>query len=663
MNRRLLLLSALLCALCIPAVAGRPLGPDDIFKLRDVGSPQLSPDGKTIVFTLSQSDRVGNRSLSQLWVVPAAGGPAIQLTQGESSDTTPRWSPDGKRIAFSSGREDKVELRTIDVETRVIRVLTPWERSNFFHSQAAESLSWSPDSRRIAFVATEPPKQTDSTDPRVITRLQYKSRTSFSDNRRSQIFIVSLDSGEVHQLTRDNSDRHSIAWSPQGNEILCLSNREPDPDSNFNYDIFALDVRSARERRLTSTPGVEMSPIWSPDGNFIAYTATKRNRTTIDSVAEDSHVWVIGREGGKATEVSATLDRRANSIRWSSDGKSVLFLAGDHGKTVLFTVAREGGVVTPLFDRPCQLASLTVARDSIAFAKSDETSPVEVWAMKTDGEVQPLTQFNNELAAECQLVKPAGFRFKSFDGTEIEGWLMRPSLFDEGQKYPLILSIHGGPHGMFGYGFSFTHQAVAAHGFGVLYINPRGSNGYGQKFSDGCLNNWGGGDYQDLMKGVDFVLAKYSWIDANRLGVMGTSYGGFMTNWVITQTRRFKAAAALASLSNLISFYGTSLYQDLIHTEFGGFPWDNYELLWKYSPIRYVKNATTPTLFVHGEQDNDVHITQAEEMYMALRRRGIEATFVRYPREGHGFREPSHRSDEISRVIAWFDRFLKPNGK
>jgi dipeptidyl aminopeptidase/acylaminoacyl peptidase len=267
------------------------------------------------------------------------------------------------------------------------------------------------------------------------------------------------------------------------------------------------------------------------------------------------------------------------------------------------------------------------------------------------------------MVAGLSLVKPENVRFKSFDGAEVEGWLMRPLNFQAGKKYPVVLFIHGGPHGMYGYGFSHSNQVYAARGYAVLYLNPRGSSGYGQKFSDGCVNNWGGGDYQDLMKGVDHVLAKYDWVDANRLGVTGGSYGGFMTNWVVTQTTRFKAAIAVASLSNLISFYSTSLYQDLIHVEFKGFPWDNYDLLWKYSPLRYIKNVQTPTLLIHGEQDMDVHITQAEEMYTALKQRGIEAVLVRYPREGHGLREPAHRIDYMNRSLAWFDRLLRPNGE
>ena len=270
-----------------------------------------------------------------------------------------------------------------------------------------------------------------------------------------------------------------------------------------------------------------------------------------------------------------------------------------------------------------------------------------------------VSNHNDGFRRGAPLIEPEEFRFKSFDGSEIQAWLIKPSGWREDRKYPLILSIHGGPHGMYGYAFSSLFQVFAARGYAVLYLNPRGSSGYGQKFANGTINEWGGGDYRDLMTGLDEALRRYSWIDQYRLGVTGGSYGGFMTNWIITQTPRFKAAVSVASVSNLISFYSTSLYQDLIHAEFGGFPWDNYDALWQWSPLRYVRQAQTPTMFIHGEQDNDVHITQAEEMYMALRRRGVDSVFVRYPREGHGFREPKHRVDALERTLDWFDKYLK----
>jgi dipeptidyl aminopeptidase/acylaminoacyl peptidase len=661
MKRRIILSFVIACAFAITAKAGRAVAPEDIFSIKDVGEARLSPDGKRLAYTVASINREKNNYISRIYIIEMSGGNPAPIDEVLSNDSQPRWSPDGKYIAFASSRSGKLTIWVYDTRTRSSRMIAEWDRSNHFLSKAGESLAWSPDSKQIAFVAAERPKEAPSTDPRVISRIQYKSRTGFSDNLRSHIFIASIDTATTRQLTRGDYDEHSISWSPRGDEIAFLSNRERDPDAVFNYDIFAVAVDSGRERRLTATPGVEFAPVWSPDGNHIAYTATKRAMTTIDSIAEDTRVWVISRDGGAGREVSAGFDRRASSAQWSADGTQVFFLAGDRGRTLIFSVARDGGKVSPLFERQCQVGSVSIAQSAkIAFTMSDETTPVEVYTLEPQGELKRLTSTNTELAANWSLVKPENIRFKSFDGVEAEGWLMRPLNFQAGKKYPMVLFIHGGPHGMYGYGFSHSNQVYAARGYAVLYLNPRGSSGYGQKFSDGCVNNWGGGDYQDLMKGVDYVLAKYDWVDASRLGVTGGSYGGFMTNWVVTQTARFKAAIAVASLSNLISFYSTSLYQDLIHVEFKGFPWDNYELLWKYSPLRYIKNVRTPTMLIHGEQDMDVHITQAEEMYTALKQRGVESLLVRYPREGHGLREPAHRLDYLNRALAWFDRLLRP---
>jgi dipeptidyl aminopeptidase/acylaminoacyl peptidase len=529
-------------------------------------------------------------------------------------------------------------------------------------------------------------------DPRVITRLQFKTRTSFSDRRHSHIYFTYVENPEPRQLTTAPYYDHAVSFSPRGDEIAFLSNHEPDPDANNNSDIFAVDLHG-EVRQITMTKGCEFEPAWSPDGRWIAYTATKRDVTTIDSVAEDTHVWVISAAGGGGRELTANLDRRARSPRWSSDNRFIFFLAGDRGCTTVFSVTPSGGKANqilgntldrellytlPLSGRASpfnryQAGNFSVAQKKmptdgsddpsggalIAFTLSDPSSPNELWLQGALFDARKVTRHNEPFLRSASLVAPKEMSFRSFDGTRIQGWLIEPLDLRSDQKYPLILSIHGGPHGMSGWAMNPTFQVYAASGYAVLYINPRGSSGYGQKFTDGCLNDWGGGDYKDLMTGVDQALREYSWIDRDRLGVTGGSYGGFMTNWVITQTPRFRAAVASASLSNLISFYSTSLYQDLIHAEFGGFPWDNFELLWQWSPLRYVKQVQTPTMFIHGEQDHDVHITQAEEMFVALRRRGIDSTLVRYPREGHGLREPRHRVDAVQRTLAWFDRYLK----
>jgi dipeptidyl aminopeptidase/acylaminoacyl peptidase len=718
--------TALLVGVSFCFAAGQPrraiglTAPSDILRVANVGDAQISPNGQWVVYTISTvSD---DRTISTLYLARAnidltlnnniiqqrpptrVPGEPIVWPEAQSTvrpllpsgwnATTPRWSPDSSQIAFLAKRANQNCVWVVNI-SRPEPTLGPQcvaivEDTNFFITYAGESFSWSPNSKRIAYISATEERSavtdsSDSEDPRVIDRLQYKSRTSFSDNRRTHVWITAVDKPEPQQLTTGSFYDHALSFSPRGDEIVFLSNHETDPDANNNSDIFAVDL-GGQVRQITETRGCEYEPIWSPDGSSIAYTATTRDVTTIDSIAEDTHVWVVDASGSNRRELSAEQDRRARSPRWL-DNRNVLFLAGDQGQTLIYRagvdnrrvrLALEGPYYAirgesesypklPL--EPFQISSYSIRSASmpvIALTLADATHPAEVWLAGVP--ILPtarapfvrLTSHNNGLFRSGLIVaRPEELKVKSFDGTRIQGWLIKPAGLREDRKYPLILSIHGGPHGMSGWSFNPTFQVYAARGYAVLYLNPRGSSGYGQKFSDGTLNEWGGGDYKDLMAGVDEALRKYSWIDQNRLGVTGGSYGGFMTNWIITQTPRFKAAVSVASLSNLISFYSTSLYQDLVHAEFGGFPWDNYDLLWQWSPLRYVNQAQTPTLFIHGEQDNDVHITQAEEMYTALRRRGVESVLVRYPREGHGLREPKHRVDALERTLAWFDRFLK----
>jgi dipeptidyl aminopeptidase/acylaminoacyl peptidase len=711
-SKRILLAAALLVPLLVDTgwAQRRLLSPADILRVATVGDAQISPNGDWVVYTVATTE--GDQTVSTLWLVRAGErlsanpptsrqpeqrrnwdlqrNPARPLLPSGWSGGNPRWSPDGKSIAFLSTREGQRGIWITGPERRIPRFVAAVRETNFFITYAGESFVWSPDSRMIAYIsAGEELTDRDSSksdDPRVIDRIQYKSRTSFSDRLRTHVWIADADEPQPHQLTSGPFYDHALSFSPRGDEVAFLSNHESDPDANNNSDIFAVNLQG-QTRQITQTAGCEYEPAWSPDGKWIAYTATKRAVTTIDSVAEDTHVWVIDAAGSMGRELSLALDRRVRSPRWSPDSKNVFFLANDRGLTRIYDITldctkgseciRNFPSTNPAFvsdergnafQLPLpnwfQISSFSISGDTgyrLAFTLSDSLHPAEVWVAVPGRKetMRPLTMHNESGPRTITQAEPENLLYKSFDGTEIQGWLIKPLGFRSDQKYPMILSIHGGPHGMYGYAFNPTFQVYAARGYAVLYLNPRGSSGYGQKFSDGTLNEWGGGDYRDLMAGVDEALRRYPWIDQDRLGVTGGSYGGFMTNWIITQTPRFKAAVSVASVSNLISFYSTSLYQDLVHAEFGGFPWDNYELLWQWSPLRYVRQAQTPTLFIHGEQDNDVHITQAEEMYMALRRRGVETVLVRYPREGHGLREPRHRVDALERILAWFDRYLK----
>ncbi|HEX5964554.1 MAG TPA: S9 family peptidase [Pyrinomonadaceae bacterium] len=708
--------------------------PADTVRVANVSDAQISPNGQFVVYTVSTVAE--DKTVSTLWIarllpelvpiqptaqptprspstrtVPYLEWPEIRvaprtLLPAGWSASTPRWSPDGNSIAFLSQQEDHDGLWVVRLDKPEPRFIAPITSTNFFITYAGEPFSWSPDSKRIAYISARaeapviPDRSRRGDDPRVIDRIQYKSRTSFSDNRRTHVWVVEVDRPVPLQLTSGAFYDHAVSFSPLGEEILFLSNHESDPDAFNNSDIFAVDL-GGQTRQITQTKGCEYDPAWSPDGRSIAYTATKREITTIDSVAEDAHLWVVPATGGNGRELTLDHDRRVRDPRWSADGRSIMYLAGDRGYTTIFRISPEGGkasrfsihlwqneIVGSFSEQETKVSSTAsagaalpqpVAFQITSFSFSNRSQsigreisfpfvvtfgtalrPPEVWAgYASSTPMRRLSGHNDTLMRSARLVAPEEITFPSFDGTEIQGWLMRPPGCTSDRKCPLILSVHGGPHGMFGWSFNATFQVYVARGYAVLYLNPRGSSGYGQRFSDGTLNEWGGGDYRDLMLGVDEALRRNTWIDGGRMGVTGGSYGGFMTNWIVTQTPRFRAGVAVASVSNLISFYSTSLYQDLIHAEFGGFPWDNFEVLWQWSPLRFVRQVQTPVMFIHGEQDNDVHITQAEEMYMALKRRGVESVFVRYPREGHGLREPKHRIDALERTIAWFDRHVK----
>lgn len=631
-------------------LAARDVDFRDAFSLAEIGETAISPDGATVVFTISRRDLKNNRTESQLMEISAAGGVPALVRGAPEGASQIRWSPDSKRIAFTAAKA----LWVLDPATGKSHRVCAFDRSNAFLSKTGNALAWSPDGQWLAFSGTIEPEPAAS-DPVVVTRLQYKTRTALWDGRRTHLYVVPAAGGEPRLLTPGNADEHSLDWGGDGSEIVFLSDRAADPDAAFNYDLFTVAVKTGAVRQITRTKGVEMNPVVSPDGRNIAFTATKRAITTIDSVAEDAHVWVVPTTGGDARELNAALDRRSGTPAWSGSG--IVYPASDRGRLSLYRVAASGGASERLLDQNAQVGGLSVSRDgTVVFTLSTPQSPVELYRLAA-GSPRRLTSLNTEAVKEWALSQPETIAFQSADGTPVEGWLY-PALRTNAAG--LIVNIHGGPHGMHGYGFNAAYHAWAARGYAVLLLNPRGSSGYGQKFADGCVDNWGGGDYQDLMAGVDHVLKTHPAIDPQRLGVMGGSYGGFMTNWVVTQTQRFRAAVASASLSNLVSFYATSLYQDLVHAEFNGFPWegDNFARLWRWSPLAHIKNVTTPTLLLHGEQDNDVHVTQAEEMYTALRRRGVESVLVRYPREGHGLREPKHQLDAWERTFAWMEGHL-----
>ena len=644
------------------SAAVRPFDPDDTYLVRTAGDLQVSPDGARIVFVERSVDRTANRSRSQLWLVGVADGATKRLTPPAADDTSPRWSPDGTLIASlsSDGGKPVVVVTRLD-GTR--QILAHYQSSSdpLAYLGVGEQIAWSPDGRRLAYLSADAGPEPAGDDPYVITRLAYKSWTGINDNRRWHIHVVTLADKRSVQVTKGDRQEHSISWSPDGAEIAFVSNHEIDPDRVHNYDVFAVRVSDGRVRQITKTPGTEYTPSWSPDGRSIACVGGVRALTTRESSAEDTHVWVVPAAGGTGRELAGTFDRRASAVQWAPDSRHVYFVAEDHGSRSLYRVAADGTALEPVVGDAGNVADFAIGRnDLVAFAFSSPKAPAEVFVKTGTGTPRQLTHLNPWLA-EREVSSPEAFEFASFDQQRVQGFITPALRAESRAPHPAILMIHGGPHGQQGPAFNLKSQVYAGQGYSVVMVNYRGSSGYGQKFSDGTIGDQNGSEAKDVLAGLDDAIRRHADIDPERLGIEGGSYGGQLTNWIITQTTRFKAAIPASGISNLISLAYTIWTADYMQVEYQGYPWqrDIAARLWEHSALAHVANVKTPTMFIHGVLDEDVSIAEPEQMYNALKQVGVEAVFLRYPREGHGLREPGHIVDALKRSLDWYARLVK----
>ncbi len=635
----------------------------NIWELPNVSSPVVSPDGNLVLYNLILTDLENNTGHSTLYLLNVQTNQRMELTRGVSD---PKWSPNGNQVAYRKAGSlyvadfsQKGKKYALGDPQKVAELP---QSNHFLGHSTIKNYEWSPDGKKIAFVAADPStgnKRTDPNDPLVVERTMYKSRTSFSDNMLTRIWIVDANGEHKKTVTPGPFDSHSVSWRPDSKSLIFLSNRTENPDHNYNNEIWEVNIENDQIKRLTQTVGTEHDPHVSPSGEWIACHATKRPVNTKDSPPENTFIYLLSADGSKEINLSKNMDRRASGVQWHPDGEWVYFSARDQGKRLIFR-AKRGVDPEAVVDQKGMAGGYHISKNHIFYTYSTNNQPSEIYMADLDGKnPKRLTFHTQEWAQGKSFSKMEDFWFSSFDGTKVQGFICYPPNTSAGEKLPVVHRIHGGPHGMYGYSFSDFNEMLVSEGYAVVFINPRGSTGYGQDFADGTYQAWGGGDYKDLMHGMDAALEKYAFLDKERMGVTGGSYGGFMTNWVVTQTDRYKAAITVASVSNLISFYGTSLYQLLIETEFGGLPWDNYSLLWHFSPMAHIKNVTTPTLLLHGENDIDVPITQAEEFYIGLQKLGVPSRFVRYPNEGHGVRQPQHRDHYYREIMNWFEKYLK----
>ena len=625
---------------------------DDYFELKNVGAPVISPDGKWVAYTVTETDYEDDNRETRIWMSPTDGGQALPMTAAGYSASSPKWSPDGNYLSFMASRGDveKTQVWTLNMKGGEAVQLTDIE-------QGVSDFEWSPKSERLLLMIKDKKEESERPEPYVIDRLQFKrDYAGYLDRRRTHIYTFTPDDTSAVQLTFGDFDDSQAVWSPDGNRIAFVSNRTSNPDGNVNSDIWVVDANDPEKglTKITQNPGGDSSPAWSPDGRSIVHT----------SVVDTSAIWyatnkltVSAADGrGNSKIYMDGLDRNISDPTYSDNGDSIWFLIEDRGETQLASLNADGRNLRRVISGDLSIRSFDLEGELIATLQSSVDRPHEIFIW--DGNKQNrITKVNDELIEARKIANVEEIRFNSKDGTPIEGFMVTPADYEGNKRLPSILWIHGGPVAQYEHSFSFIPQLYAANDYAVLLINPRGSSGYGQAFSEVLFADWGNKDFEDVMAGVDHAIER-GVADPNKLGVGGWSYGGILTNYVITKTDRFEGAISGASETLYRSNYGHDHYQLTWEKELG-LPWETPEKWERISPFNDVDKVTTPTLWIGGAEDWNVPILGSEQMYQAMKRLGLETQLVVYPGEHHGIRKPTFQKDRFERFLGWFDTYVK----
>jgi dipeptidyl aminopeptidase/acylaminoacyl peptidase len=677
-------LSALLALMSLGAIhpgaqSRRAINVHDLLALQRISDPKISPDGSLVAYTVSTPDREANRLARNVWIVPTAGGAPRQLTTS-GKDGGARWSPDGKRLAFLSSRSGTQQIYLIALVGGEASTLTSL-------SGGAENIVWSPDGARLAFTSQVYPDCKDDAcnakrvkereDSKVKARaydgLLYRHWTEWRDGRRGHLLVVLAGGGVPKDLTEggeydvppvQREGPHPIAFSPDSKEIAFVAVTDPVEAASTNGDIFAVAANgsTAAPKRLTTGPGFDGAPSYSPDGRTLAFRSQPRPGIESDR-------WRLmryDRATGATTEVAPAFDRSVDALAWSPDSSTLYSDAEDRTYVPIFSVAASGGTPRALTsDTYNGEWALSGDGRTLVMARSSQSAPAELVKATIDGAATtPLTHHNKELLDKLDLATAEHFTFAGAAGTEVHAMLLRPPNFDATKKYPVVMILHGGPETMFGdtWSYRWNTEMFAGPGYAVLMINRRGSTGFGQAFTDAIQDDWGGKAYEDLMKGLDAALAKYTFLDGSRVAAAGASYGGYMIDWMASQAKgRFKVFVSHAGVYNLESMYGATEELWFPEAEFKGPPWTNRASYERWSPhVRAAEFAQhkTPTLVTTGELDFRVPYTQNLEFYTALQRQGVTSRLIVFPDEGHWILKPQNSAFWYQEVLAWLKKYL-----